>query len=85
MKNPKVIIKCSELLSQHGSVLSYIITQYISEHYSQFTGGRDNHRRYILHEQTPYENMEITVLLHHTQQSVIVEKAKHARRLTKPM
>lgn len=73
---PQIIIKCPELLGSHGSVLSYIINDYRLNHYSMFGTGRDNQRRHVLQYVNCNGCREITVLLHHTERSIIVETAK---------
>lgn len=79
---PQIIIRCPELLGSHGAVLSYIINDYRLNHYSIFNTGRENHRRHILKHVDCYGCSDITVLLHHTERSIIVEQAKNATKTT---
>lgn len=77
---PQIIIRCPELLDSHGAVLNYIINDYRLNHYSIFNTGRENHRRHILQHADCFGYTEITVLLHHTENSIIVEQAKNVIR-----
>jgi hypothetical protein len=71
-----VIIRCPELLETHGALISKIITEYMKNHYSLINTGKEWSRIHILQGSTCFGCYEKTLLIHHTEQSIIVQEAK---------